>query len=104
MFFYRNFLSSFNLYLTEDDSSDIKARKILICNAIIKRVSEKFKEADIHKLLVVKNLIQNSNELLIQDDNFFPYSLTLEIYEEEIEEYKRKNNLDKFLLQISFAI
>ena len=43
----------------------------------------------------MKNLIQKSNELLIQDDNFFPHSLTLETYEEEIEEYKRKNNLDK---------
>ena len=93
--FSRNFLSSFNKYLTEDDFSDIKSRKISICDAIIKRVSEKYKEVDKNKLLVVKNLIQKSNELLIQDDNFFPHSLTLDFYEEEIEEYKRKNNLDK---------
>ena len=93
--FSRNFLSHFNHYLTDDDFSDIKARKISICDAIIKRVSEKYKEADRNKLLIVKNLIQKSNELLIQDDNFFPHSLTLETYEEEIEEYKRKNNLDK---------
>jgi len=93
--FSRNFLSYFNQYLTEDDISDIKARKISIYDAIIKRISEKYKEADKTKLLVVKNLIQKSNELLIQDGYFFPHSITLENFEEEIEEYKRKNNLDK---------
>ena len=47
--FSRNFLSHFNHYLTDDDFSDIKARKISICDAIIKRVSEKYKEAGRNK-------------------------------------------------------
>ena len=93
--FSSNFLSHFNHYLTENDFTDIKTRKISICEAIIQRLSEKYQEADKNKLLVVKNLIEKSNELLIQNDNFFPHSLTLEAYEEEIEKYKLKNNLDK---------
>ena len=92
--FSKNFLSYFEQYLTKEDYSDIKDKKISKCDAIIKEISKKYKDADKKKLFIVINLIKKSSEL-VKDGNFFAHSLTLENYEEEIEEYKSKNNLDK---------
>ena len=90
----RNFLECFKTYLTPKDKNDIKDGKITTGKALSNRIGIIFSGVDKNKLYLVKNLLEISSDLL-EEGNYFAHELFVENFDRKIEDYKKKNNLDK---------
>ena len=98
----KNFLRFFKTYLTQEDLNEIRKNKKLRGEIIPKRIKELFPEAKKEKLEIVQKLIESSSNL-IKHGNYFAHYITLDNYENEIQAYKEKNNLDKLTSLNGFA-
>jgi hypothetical protein len=90
----RNFLECFKTYLTPKDKNDIKDGKITTGKALSNRIGIIFSGVDKNKLYLVQNLLEISSDLL-EEGNYFAHELFVENFDRKIEDYKKKNNLDK---------
>ena len=90
----RNFLECFKTYLTPKDKNDIKDGKITTGKALSNRIGIIFSGVDKNKLYLVQNLLEISSDLL-GEGNYFAHELFVENFDRKIEDYKKKNNLDK---------
>ena len=90
----KNFQKCFKTYLTNSDKNDIRDRKITTGKAISKRIGVIFSGVAQDKLYVVQNLLEISSNLL-EEGNYFAHELFLENFDKKIEDYKKKNKLDK---------
>ena len=65
-------------------------------------IEKKYPKAEKQKMIIVKELIKNSSNL-IQEGNYLVHSLALEKYEEEIDAYKKKKNLKNLTSPVAFC-
>ena len=94
------FLRSFGSFLTYKDWMSIRKDRTMKGKIIFKRIEQLYPKADQKKMNLLKQLIENSSEL-IQKGNNYAHTLTLEKYESQMESYKKgmkKNNLSSPLI------
>ena len=90
----KNFLKCFKRYLTREDFNKISNDEISKGKVISNRVGMIFADkCNKRKLKIVQNLIEKSFNLL-KRGNDMAHSLIIDNYNDEIHEYKVKNNLD----------
>ena len=110
--FSKRLLKSFNRYLISDDFKRINENKdkSLRGKIITERIEKKFcrfKKSEKMKMLI--NLIKNCSDSLVQG-NDYAHSLSIDIYEEDIEQYKLNkkintiDSLDIFCFLIGLGI
>ena len=91
----KNLLKCFKRYLTDEDKDKIKSDKDskgLIISERIKKIFIKNKYKNENRLAIIQNVIINACDLLNRG-NDMAHSLTIENYQDEIINYKEKNNL-----------
>ena len=98
----KNFLRNFNAFLTDEDWKIIRKNKKKKGEIIAGIIEKFYPKADKQKMNIVKELIKNSS-YLIQEGNYQAHSITLDQYEEEINAYKKKNNLKNLTSPIAFC-
>ena len=98
----KNFLKCFNPYLLDDDFKKIKDNKQLRGEVISNRLKKLFPNADKKKMKVVQDLIKRSSDL-INEGNYLAHSITIEEYEDEIENYKNEKNIEQIKSPVIFC-
>jgi len=98
----KNFLKCFNPYLLDDDFQKIKDNKQLRGEIISNRLKTLFPNADKKKMKVVQDLIKCSSDL-INEGNYLAHSITIEEYEDEIENYKHEKNIEQIKSPVIFC-
>ena len=98
----KNFLKCFNPYLLDDDFKKIKDNKQLRGEIISNRLKKLFPNADKKKMKVVQDLIKCSSDL-INEGNYLAHSITIEEYEDEIENYKNEKNIEQIKSPVIFC-
>ena len=89
----KNFLKSFDKYLTWSDFLNILNDYSKKGEIIINRIKKKFPAfANSKKMDIIKNLILSSFNSL-EEGNRFAHSIIMDNFEEDIEDYKKNNNL-----------
>lgn len=89
----KNFLKTFNKYLTWSDFLSIFDDYSKKGEIIVNRIKKKFSAfAKSKKMDIIQNLILSSFNSL-EEGNRFAHSIIMDNFEKDMEEYKRKNNL-----------
>jgi hypothetical protein len=98
----KNFLKCFNRYLTNEELELIKKKKHLRGDIISNKIGQLYPNADKKKMVVIQNLVKSSSDL-IQEGNYLAHSITINQYDNEIEYYKKKKNLEKVKSPVIFC-
>ena len=98
----KNFLKCFNRYLTNEELELIKKKKHLRGDIISNKIGQLYPNADKKKMAVIQNLVKSSSDL-IKEGNYLAHSITINQYDNEIEYYKKKKNLEKVKSPVIFC-
>ena len=98
----KNFLRYFYPFLTDDDWKKIRKNKEKKGEIIAGIIEKFYPKANKQEMSIVKELIINSANL-IQEGNYQAHSITLEKYEDEINAYKKKKNLQNLTSPVAFC-
>ena len=100
----KNFLKCFGEFLTDEDWTEIGKNKKKRGEIIADRIQKSYPNVDKKKMLMVRKLIENSSDLIL-NGNDLAHSLTLDKYEieNEIQSYKEKKNLKKLNSPVAFC-
>ena len=98
----KNFLRVFGTLLTDDDWSYIRKNKNEKGKIIAKRIKELYPKANKKKYKIIKNMVENSSDL-IQQGNDLAYNVTLDKYNEEIQDYKEEKGIKTLESPLAFC-
>ena len=98
----KNFLRYFYPFLTDDDWKIIRKNKEKKGEIIAGIIENFYPKANKQEMSIVKELIINSAHL-IQEGNYQTHSIILEKYEDEINAYKKKKNLQNLTSPVAFC-
>lgn len=89
----KNLLKEFKFYLTSEDIKNIKNDKSKKWEYIVKRVEENYRKYQKNpKFDAFIEIFKKSKEI-IKNGNSFAHNLSIELYEKEISEISKKNNI-----------
>ena len=98
----KNFLRVFGTLLTDDDWSYIRKNKNEKGKIIAKRIKELYPKANKKKYKIIKNMVENSSDL-IQQGNDLAHNVTLDKYNEEIQDYKEEKGIKTLESPLAFC-
>ena len=98
----KNFLRYFYPFLTDDDWKKIRKNKEKKGEIIAGIIEKFYPKANKQEMSIVKELIINSANLS-QERNYQAHFITLEKYEDEINAYKKKKNLQNLTSPVAFC-
>ena len=98
----KNFLRAFRTFLTDEDWNGIKKNKKKKGVIISNRIKQLYPKASKQKMNLIQKLIEKSWDLN-QQGNYYAHSITLEKYEDEINEYKQKKNIKTLPSPLAFC-
>ena len=90
----KNFLRFFKKYLTQNELEQIEEDNNKKGEIILSAFNRKFSKSKKKDFIIVENLIKYSINLLNRGNNF-AHSLDLDNYYDEIDEYKKENNIKR---------
>ena len=98
----KNFLRPFKKFLDDDDWKLIRINRQRRGEIIASKIQKAYPNADKLKMSIVLDLIKSADNL-IRKGNYFAHSRTLDLYEDEIINYKEKKQVKTLNSPVAFC-
>jgi hypothetical protein len=98
----KNFLRPFKKFLDDDDWKLIRINRQKRGEIIASKIQKAYPNADNLKMSIVLDLIKSADNL-IRKGNYFSHSRTLDVYEDEMINYKEKKKIKTLNSPVAFC-